>query len=251
MHLINHIPCPVIIAHRGASAYAPENTLAAFLLAFEHGADGVELDAKLTADGQVVVIHDQTVKRTTGAQGTVCQMTLAQLKVLDAGSFFSNAFAGEPIPTLEEVFAAVGQRMLINVELTNYTSPGDALPERVADLVVQYGLQDRILFSSFHPLNLVRIRRRLPHTPAAILTEGGPRGRLLRGWFGRLFAREFIHPYYTDVTAESMAAEHRGGRRVNTWTVDDPTEILRLSKIGIDGIITDDPQLTRRVLEER
>jgi glycerophosphoryl diester phosphodiesterase len=121
----------------------------------------------------------------------------------------------------------------------------------VADLVIQYGLQERIIFSSFHPLNLVRIRKRLPQTPVAILTDVGSRGRLLRGSFGRLFAREFIHPYYSDVSAASMAAEHANGRRVNTWTVNDPAEILRLAEIGIDGIITDDPKLTRRVLEER
>jgi len=251
MNLIDRISRPAIIAHRGASAHAPENTLAAFLLALEHGADGIELDAKLSVDGQVVVIHDQTVNRTTGARGMVREMTLAQLKKLDAGSFKSESFAGEPIPTLEEVFAAVGQRMLINVELTNYTSPTDALPERVADLVIQYSMQERIIFSSFHPLNLVRIRRRLLHTPAAILTQEGAPGRLLRGWLGRLVSPQFIHPYYSDVTAESMAAEHRAGRRVNTWTVNNPDEIFRLFKIGIDGIITDDPLLARQVLEEK
>lgn len=242
---------PAIIGHRGACAHAPENTLAAFRLAVEQGADGIELDAKLTADDQVIVIHDQTVDRTTGAHGAVSEMTLAQLKALDAGSFFSPLNAGEPIPTLEEVFAAVGHQTLINVELTNYATPVDALPDRVADLVIHFGLQDRILFSSFHPLNLVRIHRRLPHTPLAILTLEGARGQILRGWVGRLFAPEFIHPYYTDVSEESLLAEHRAGRRVNTWTVNEPDEIFRLSKIGIDGIITDDPLLARQALEER
>lgn len=251
MNLVDRIPSPVIYAHRGASAHAPENTLAAFRLALEHGADGVELDAKLSADGQVVVIHDQAVDRTTGARGTVREMTLAQLKALDAGSSFSSEFAGEPIPTLEEVFVAVGQKTLINVEITNYSSVTDALPDRIADLVIQYKLQERVLFSSFHPLNLLRIRRRLPDAPAAILTQPGSDGRLLRGWFGRLFAREFIHPYFTDVNAETMAVERRAGRRVNAWTINDPEEMLRLFNLRIDGIITDDPRLARRVLEER
>ena len=249
--LIDRIPRPAIVAHRGASAHAPENTLAAFRLALEHGADGVELDAKLTADGQVVVIHDQTVKRTTGAAGVVREMTLAQLKALDAGSFFDSSFVGEPIPTLDEVFAAVGSRTLINVEITNYTSVWDALPERIADLVTRHGLQDRILFSSFHPLNLIRIKRRLPNTPAAILTQGGERGRALRGWAGRLFAPDFIHPYFSDVDGNSLSEEHRRSRRVNTWTVNDPDEMRRLFKIGIDGIITDDPRLARRIMEEK
>lgn len=248
---IEAISTPVIFAHRGASAHAPENTLAAFRLALEHGADGIELDAKLTVDGQVVVIHDQTTDRTTGVQGTVRQMTLAQLKRLDAGSSFDSAFRGEKIPTLDEVFGAVGARMLINIEITNYLSIGDALPERVADLVIHHGLQDEVMFSSFHPLNLIRIRRRLPHTPAALLTQEGQAGRLLRGRLGRLFAREFIHPYFSDVTETSMDLERRYGRRVNAWTVNDPAEMRRLFKIGIDGIITDDPRLARRVLEER
>src|SRR5512138_390835 len=107
---IDLIAPPAIFAHRGASAHAPENTLAAFRLALEHGADGIELDAKLTSDGQVVVIHDQTVERTTGDPGMVRDMTLAQLKALDAGSFFDSAFTREPIPTLAEVFDLIGSR---------------------------------------------------------------------------------------------------------------------------------------------
>jgi glycerophosphoryl diester phosphodiesterase len=248
---VDLIAPPAIIAHRGASAHAPENTLAAFQLALEHGADGIELDAKLTADGQVVVIHDQTVDRTTGAQGVVREMTLTQLKALDAGSFFDSAFAGEPIPTLAEVFDVVGSRALINVEITNYTSPGDALPDKIADLIIRHHMENTVLFSSFHPLNLVRVKRRLPQTPVAILTMEGLPGWLLRSAFGRLFAPQFIHPYYTDVSKAWLAWEHRLGRRVNVWTVDDPDAMQRLFKMGIDGIITDDPRLARRVLEER
>jgi glycerophosphoryl diester phosphodiesterase len=251
MHIIEKIGRPAIVAHRGASAHAPENTLAAFRLALEHTADGFELDAKLTVDGQVVVIHDQTVHRTTNGQGQVRQMTLAQLKRLDAGSFFAPDFAGEPIPTLAEVFEAFGNQTMINVEITNYASPTDALPDKIADLVIHYGLQERIFFSSFHPLNLVRIRRRLPNAPAAILTQPGKEGKMLRGWGGRIFAPRFINPYYSDVSEESMRIEHRHNRQVNTWTVNDPDEMRRLFKIGIDGIITDDPRLARQVLEER
>lgn len=248
---IDQITGTAIISHRGASAHAPENTLAAFKLAVDQGADGVELDAKMTADGQIVVIHDQTVDRTTGAHGTVRAMTLAQLKSLDAGSFFAPAFKGEPIPTLEEVFLAIGSRTLINVEITNYTSVWDALPDKICDLVKKLGLQEHIIFSSFHPLNLIRAKRRLPEVPVALLTEAGAAGRLLRGPLGRLAAPKFIHPYYTDVTEASLALEHRRGRRVNVWTVDQPEDIRRLLRIGIDGIITDDPRLARQIAEEK
>lgn len=252
-HLLAQIAHPVVMAHRGASAHAPENTLAAFKLAVAHGADGIELDAKLSADGQVVVIHDQKVDRTTGQPGVVRQMTLQQLKRLDAGSFFDAVFAREQIPTLEEVFVAVGSQVLINVEITNYASPMDELPDKIADLVARYGLQEHILFSSFHPLNLLRIRRRLPECPAALLTlpGAGLGGRLGRGWFGRLFSPEYIHPYYTDVTPAGVQHEHQAGRRVNVWTVNEPDDLRRLFRMGIDGIITDDPRLARRVMEEK
>ncbi len=240
---------PFIFAHRGASAHAPENTLAAFCMAVDLGANGIELDAKLSADQQVMVIHDQTVDRTTDGKGKVRELTLQQLKSLDAGSFFDSQFAQERIPTLEEVFAEVGQRTVINVELTNYASPTDPLPELVADLVIKYSLQGRVLFSSFLPMNLIRIHRRLPQVPAAILTLEGNAGWLMRGMIGRLAAPQYIHPYYTDVTAELMTAEHRRGRRVNAWTVDDPNEMKRLFNLQIDGIITDDPRLARQVLE--
>lgn len=241
---------PMIYAHRGASAYAPENTLAAFRLAVEQGADGVELDAKLTPDGEVVVIHDQTVERTTGVHGRVIEMTAKELKTLDAGSFFNSQFRGEPIPLLSEVFEAVGGKVLINVELTNYASPTDALPERVAELVIRYGLQDSVFFSSFFPTNLIRVRRKLPHTQVAILALGGTKGNLMRGWVGRLASPRFVHPYYSDVTAAYLQREHAQKRKVNPWTINDPAEMKRLYQIGIDGIITDDPRLARQVLEE-
>ena len=249
MHLLERIARPVVIAHRGASAHAPENTLAAFRLALEHGADGVELDAKLSADGHVMVIHDQTVDRTTSGSGRVRDLTLAQLKKLDAGSHFDSSFAREPVPTLEEVFVAVGARTLVNVELTNYASPTDDLPDKVADLVIKFGLQEHILFSTFHPLTLLRIRRRLPHVPTALLALPGRGGRLARGWLGRLLSPGYLHPYYTDVSAQTMAGEKRRPRMVNAWTVNGAEEMRHLFQIGIDGIITDDPRLARRVLD--
>ena len=114
-------PRPFIFAHRGASSHAPENTLAAFELAIQQNADGIELDVKLTADGHVVAIHDATVDRTTGARGRVKDLPLTDLRSLDAGSFFAPNFKAEKIPTLEDVFEAVGRRTLINVELTLYS----------------------------------------------------------------------------------------------------------------------------------
>src|SRR6266545_5505015 len=121
---LESLPRPVIFAHRGACAHAPENTMASFELALAHGADAIELDVKLSSDGYVVVHHDDTVDRTTDGTGRIKNLTLAELKKLDAGSFLSEKFKGEKIPTLEEVFEAVGKRTFINVELTNYKTRG-------------------------------------------------------------------------------------------------------------------------------
>jgi glycerophosphoryl diester phosphodiesterase len=248
MTSLDNLPRPWIFGHRGACANAPENTLASFRLAVEQGADGIELDTKLSLDGIPMVIHDPTVDRTTDGHGVVRQMTLEALKKLDAGSSFSTDFKGEPIPTLEEVYQNLGKKTIINVELTNYTSPGDDLTDRVAKLVEQYQLQEWVIFSSFHPLTLIRIRRHFPKMPAGLLCEEGKKGSWGRSWIGRWLAPEYIHPYQTDTTAEFIQQEHQRGRKVNVWTVDDPKEIQRLNEQKVDGIITDNPLLARQVI---
>jgi glycerophosphoryl diester phosphodiesterase len=241
---------PVIFAHRGASAHAPENTLAAFQLAVDHHADGIELDAKLSADGTVVIMHDAAVNRTTDGEGKVSQKTLAELKAYDAGSWFSPQFSGEPVPTLEEVFDQFGTRLLINVELTNYASPNDSLVEKVVELVRKYHLEEQVIFSSFHPLNVLKVRRLLPEVPASILTLPGASGALFRSVLGRIISPHSINPYFTDVNQSWIKKQHARERRVMVWTVNDPEEMRRLIQWEVDGIITDDPRLARQILEE-
>lgn len=241
---------PLIVAHRGSSAHAPENTLAAFRLAADQGAHAIELDAKLSSDGQVVVIHDRTVERTTNGKGAINDLSLAQMKSLDAGSFFGEQFAREPIPTLEEVFEAVGQRVLINVELTNYAAPLDNLVARVADLVRSFHLEERILFSSFHPYNLYRAAQLLPEVPRAILAGPARSGWWARSLMMRPVSPEAVNPYYSDATAFYLQRQHENGRRVYVWTVDNADEISRLLREGADGIITDDPPLALKILTE-
>jgi glycerophosphoryl diester phosphodiesterase len=246
--LFTHLPKPTIFAHRGASAYAPENTLAAFELAVLQGADAIELDAKLTADGEVVVIHDQTVNRTTGAKGRVAELTLAELRQLDAGSHFDIAFHGEPIPTLDEVFEAVGRKLYINVELTNYASVTDLLAEKAADLVRKHHLENRVLFSSFNPLALWRAKRRLPRVPGGLLTEQGRKGALARSPLGYLLGYAALHPHLSDLTPGLVERMHQRGCRVHVWTVNRSDDMQRLFSWGVDGIFTDDPVLARQVL---
>jgi glycerophosphoryl diester phosphodiesterase len=240
---------PIIFAHRGASAQAPENTLSAFDLALRYEADAIELDVKLSLDGEVVVIHDQTVERTTDGQGDVRLMSLDALQKLDAGSFFDVAFHGERIPTLGQVFDAVGHKTFINVELTNYASPKDDLPDRVVELVKHHRLEKRILFSSFNYRALRKTMQLLPEVPIALLASAGPSGWWARSWFGRMIVPyEALHPELSDITPALVAAAHRRGHRLNVYTVNLPDDMLRLFNMGVDGIFTDDPQLARKVL---
>jgi glycerophosphoryl diester phosphodiesterase len=250
MNRLTQIHCPILFAHRGASARAPENTLASFRRALDDGAEAIELDVKLTADGKVVVLHDQTVNRTTNGQGDVRTLSLAEIKRLDAGSCFSPEFAGETIPTLDEVFSVVGKKLFINVEITNYATPADALPLRVSELVRSHGLEEWVMFSSFNALNLIRLKGLLPRVPAGILAEQGSRGSLARSFAGRIVAPKMVHPYFTDVDEAYVLRQHAIDRRVHVWTVNAPEEMRRLFRIKVDGIFTDDPRLASQVLEE-
>jgi glycerophosphoryl diester phosphodiesterase len=240
------LPRPTVFAHRGASAHAPENTLAAFQLALEHGADAIEFDVKLTKDGQVVAHHDNTLERTTDGKGRLRDFSLAELKKLDAGAWFSETYRGERIPTLAEIFETVGDRLFMNIELTNYAAPFDKLVDKVAELVERYHMHERILYSSFLPHNLVRAGALTPGLPRGQLALPGPAGWWQRRW-GNFLQLQADHPFSGDVSESSIKRSHARGRRVYTWTVNDPEEMRRLQSLGADGIITDDPKLALSV----
>jgi len=248
--MLRSLPQPIIFAHRGASAHAPENTLAAFESAIAQYADAIELDVKLSADGQVVVIHDPTVDRTTGSRGRVKDLSLAELRTLDAGSFFSEKYRGEKIPTLEEVFEIVGQRTFISVELTNYNTPRDQLVETVCLLVKKFSLQKRVMFSSFFAANLSKARAYLPGVPRGLLALNGLLGAWARS-FGFAFGRyQALHPHLQDVTSQQVQRVHRLDRRIHVWPVNAADDMRRLFHWGVDAIFTDDPQLAVRVRGE-
>jgi glycerophosphoryl diester phosphodiesterase len=246
--MFENLSHPIIFAHRGASTDAPENTLASFRLALSQGVDAIELDARLSADGQVVVIHDPTVDRTTNGHGRVAQLSLTELRSLDAGSFFSQKYRGEKIPLLEEVFEAVGKKNFINVELKNSATLHDQLIEKVCALVKKQGLEKRVILSSFLASNLKKAKRLLPEVPRGLLVASGWKGAWTRSFgfsFGDYAA---LHPYFTDVTKQQIVRVHRLRRRVHVWTVNQAEDIVRLNNWGVDGILTDDPQVALRAL---
>jgi glycerophosphoryl diester phosphodiesterase len=195
----------------------------------------------------VVIIHDATVDRTTDRQGRVKDMSLAELRSLDAGGFFAEQYRGEKVPTLEEVFEALGKRMFVNVELTNYNTPGDYLVESVCTLVKKCGLQKQVLFSSFFASNLSKARGLLPEVPRGLLAFNGLLGAWARS-FGFAFGRyQALHPNLKDVTPQQVQRVHRLKRRVHVWTVNTAKDMRRLFNWDVDAIFTDDPQLAVQV----
>jgi len=227
---------PYVLGHRGASHAAPENTLAAFRQAADVGADGVELDVHLSRDGVPVVIHDDSVDATTDGAGLVRALTLAQLKALDAGVRFDASFTGERIPTLEEVLAEVGARLLINIELK--ADQTAALVPAVVGLVKRMGMAKRVWFSSFKPYALYRARALAPEIPCGLLYGPLSLGALLLKPFT---PHEALHPYKDLLTERSVRRAHKRGLRVFTWTLDDPVVARQFAVWGIDGIITNEP----------
>jgi len=239
--MFKHMPTPSIIAHRGSCAHVPENTLAAFELAREQGADLIELDVKLSADGIPVVIHDPTVDRTTNGSGAVADLSLASLQKLDAGG-------GQHLPTLAEVFTAVGRDLYINVELTNYNTKKDALVDKVVEVIKEHNMQERVLFSSFLARNLKRAADLLPETPRGLLALPTTLGIFARVFGFRSNTYQAIHPSIRNLSEKMINQAHQRGQRVFVWTVNTPEEMRKMAAWGVDGIITDDPKLAVEIL---
>lgn len=240
---------PLIVAHRGDSANAPENTLASFRLALANGADGIELDVMFSADQKLVVIHDDTLDRTTNGHGLVGATPSDAIRELDAGSRFGEKFKGEPVPLLDEVFAEFGGKFLINVELKNYKTPKDQLPDFVVALIKKHGLSESVMLSSFNGRNLPRAKTLAPEIRTGLLTLPGILGLPMRGVLGRRYAADDLHPFYRDVSARLVQSRHNLGQRVNVWTVDEPEDLRRMQSFGVDMIICNDPSHARRILE--
>jgi glycerophosphoryl diester phosphodiesterase len=242
-------PAPLVLAHRGASAHAPENTIAAFILAADQRADGIELDAKLTHDGEIVVMHDATVDRTTDGCGRVSDLTLSEIKSLAAGSNFGTQHTPEGVPLLAEVFDAVAQRLIINVELTNYTSRNDGLESKVIDLIKQYALIDRVMVSSFNPFALRKAKSIEPRIVCGLLYSPDMPIYLRRAWLAPIIPRlDAHHPHYQQVTARYVRRLHSHGKKVNVWTANDIDAIRSAIEFHVDGIMGDDPVLIRQSL---
>lgn len=242
---------PLVMAHRGARDSAPENTMAAFRAALDAGADAIELDVKRCATGEVVVIHDATVDRTTDGSGRVADLTLYDLRALDAGSWFAPAFAGEPIPLLSEVLDWAHDRIRLNIEIKDDGLQRPGLEQEIAAMLQERCLgPEQTLICSFDPGSLWRMRRAAPELPRGLLYTEDRSIASAQRWPRWLLRPEALHPYYAMVDDEYLAWARRTLHRVNVWTVNEAEDIRRMLALGVDGVITDHPTLARQLLDE-
>jgi glycerophosphoryl diester phosphodiesterase len=230
---------PFLWAHRGASFLAPENTMAAFSLAVECGADGLELDIHLSCDGVPVVIHDETLDRTTDGQGQVGNKSLRQIQLLDAGSWFSDEFAGETIPALEDVLEAFSGRVRLNLEIKEFRA-GVA----VLELLTHYPDTDCVV-SSFDYRLLERLRAADEKLPIAVLYVSGNWRHAVRLASG-LQAVAF-HPEAAQVGRPMISACRQAQLPVYVWTIDHPVHARSLFRAGVAGVFTNDPLALRQI----
>ncbi|MFI3325910.1 MAG: glycerophosphodiester phosphodiesterase [Clostridia bacterium] len=229
-----------IFAHRGASGFAPENTMEAFKLALEKGADGIELDVQLTSDGEVVVIHDDDVKRTSNGEGLVMTKTFEEIKSLDVGSFFSDKFKGAKIPTLIEVLDwMLTNEILLNIEIK--TMPrlyNRELVEKTLAMVKSRNLESRIIISSFEHKAIVDSKKIAPEIKtAALMTDT----ILDVGNYCKTHNINCLHPYHAVVDDDMMKSCNENGIEVNVWTVNSQKDGDLMEKYNVNSIITNYP----------
>ena len=235
-----------IFAHRGSTGTHPENTLASFKEAVRVGSDGIELDVHLTKDGHLVVIHDETVDRTTNGTGEIRNLTLAEIKAMDAGSWFHNKYAGEKIPTLEEVLlllTELGFNGQLNIELKTDVIQYKGLVEKCLALQSAKDWPFAIVYSSFNPYTLVELKEANPSQEIGLLFES-------KEWADKGDAMLEKESYHPDLKLLDWAIEwNRNQLPLRVWTVNEDTDINRCFELQIEAIFTDYPEKALQLKE--
>jgi len=238
---------PKIWAHRGASGYCPENTLASFQKAIDMKADGIELDIQLTKDGQLVVIHDEKIDRTSNGKGWVKDFTLAELKALDFNQQFPEQGPME-IPTMEEVLQLIEPTDLtINIEMKTgiVFYP---LEELILKLVAKYHMEERVIYSSFNHLSVKKLHALKPEAKVGFLYADGT---IDMPEYGKKHGVDALHPALFNIQYEGfMEDAKKKGLLVHVWTVNEPEYVMMCKQAGVDAVITNYPDMAREVLEK-
>ncbi|ENK1242898.1 glycerophosphodiester phosphodiesterase [Clostridium sporogenes] len=237
-----------ILAHRGASAYAPENTMVAFKKAIDMNADGIELDVHLSKDGHIVIIHDEKVDRTTNGKGEVKDFTLDELKKLDAGFWFSDEYEGERIPTLEELLKLINNtNIYLNIEIKAGYRIYPNIEEKVIDMIEKYKILDRVIISSFDHYSLVRVKEINLNIKTGMLYEAA----LYEPWdYARSIKVEALHPNYITLTKEFIDKANINNLEINPYTVNDENDMERLIKSKVTSVITNYPDKAHQIISK-
>lgn len=233
---------PAIFAHRGASGTHPENTMAAFEAAVRLGADGIELDVQMTKDGEIVIIHDETVNRTTNGKGAIERMTYTEIAELDAGSWFHPKFAGEKILTLDEFLTwATGNNMQINIELKTNKVPYHGIEQKVLELIDIYNMRGRVIISSFNPNSIGRVIELDPYIAVASLVWRIPREAVA---VAKKLGLTAMHTQVSFALSEYGREAIDSGMMLRLYTINDVKEWNRVkrSSVPVEAIITDFPE---------
>ena len=237
-----------IYAHRGASGHAPENTLESFALAVSMGADGVELDVHISADGELIVIHDEKVDRTTNGTGYVKDLTLEQLKALDA-SCGKEAYRGAKIPTLGEVYDLLRDTGLhVNVEIKTDQFMYPEIEKKCLEMEREKGMQGRVLYSSFNHYTIANLLQLDPDARTGLLYMSG----LYQPWsYAKNVGATHIHPFFPNILLPDLPKDClANGVGINMWTVNDAGVMAQCVQYGV-GIITDYPDLAVAVRKKQ
>ena len=235
-----------IIAHRGYSAVYPENTMLAFAKAVEAGADGIETDVHLSKDGECMIIHDEDLMRTTGLEGAVSDYTRSQLERMDAGIVKRGEHGFTPVPSLEELLGYLADKtLMLNIELKTLPVCYPGIEEKVADLVERHGLSSRVIYSSFNWLSVWRMREIGVRSQLALLMESP----VLTGQSSlmRALGIDAFHPSCHLLSDQMVEDFKRDKIALNVWTVDKEEEIRKCMAWDIDGLITNNPEASRRI----
>jgi len=230
---------PFLWAHRGASSIAPENTMSAFAAAVECGADGLELDIHLSSDGVPVIIHDETLERTSNGHGLVRDKSWQQLQTYDVGSWYAEAFTGESIPALEEILNVFGGLVRLNLEIKEF---GAGLA--VLELLKRYPDADCVV-SSFDYLLLERLRSAEKRLRLAVLFASGSWRHAVS--LARTLQATAFHPEAKQVVRPMITACRQAQLPVYVWTVDSPVYARSLFRAGVAGVFTNDPLALRKI----
>lgn len=238
-----------IFAHRGASGYAPENTILAFTLAYEQGADGIELDVQMTKEGEVVVVHDETIDRVSTGKGFVGSYTLEELRRFSFHNQMQEYEGHAEIPTLREVLKLVKPwGMKVNIELKTgiYWYPG--IEEKTAGMVKEEKMEEAVIFSSFNHYSIRKIREIMPDVETAYLF--GDIILDVQGYVERCRAEGLHIPLYQAKMQSIMKEYQRCGLPVRVWTVDEEEDLELLNRAGAAGVFTNRPDVAVKVRRE-